>query len=116
MARPIEAELKADFFGFDGTEVSVFYSLDGSFIDGNEGEIGRDGRGNTERRPRAQVIGHPLQPLEYFEPRQPQAADENKDGEGQKARRTPDGLELHCIELNKKPEQLKAALVFEMFI
>jgi hypothetical protein len=65
-----------------------------------------------ERGPRAQVIGHPLQPLEKIQSRQPQAANQREDGKGRKDRRTFEGLEFHRIELNKKPEQLKAALVF----
>jgi hypothetical protein len=64
-----------------------------------------------ERGPRAQIAGHPLQPLEKIQPRQPQAANEREDGEGRKNWRAFEGLEFHGAGLNKKPEQLKAALV-----
>ena len=103
-ARPVEAEMKAD--------AAVFHGGDAGFLDGDEGEVGGGGRGKMQRGPRAQVISHPFQPLEKIQPRQPQAADERKDGEGQKNRRAFDGLEFHHAGLNKKPEQLKAALVF----
>ena len=70
-----------------------------------------------QRGSRAQVIGHPLQPLEKIQPRQPQAANEREDGESQKDRRAFEGLEFHRAGLNKKPEQLKAALVMlKMFL
>jgi hypothetical protein len=60
----------------------------------------------------AQIVGHPLQPLEKIQSRQPQAANEREDGNGQKDRRAFERLKFHRIGLNKKPEQLKAALVF----
>jgi hypothetical protein len=63
-----------------------------------------------ERSSRAQVIGHPLQPLEKIQSRQPQTADKREDRNGQKERRAFEGFEFHRPGLNKKPEQLKAAL------
>jgi len=69
------------------------------------------GAGKLERGSRAQIVGHPLQPLKKIQPRQPQAANQREDGESQKNRRAFEGLEFHRIGLNKKPEQLKAALV-----
>ena len=38
-------------------------------------------------------------------------ADQKENCHGQKGRCALDGFELHAAELNKKPEQLKAALV-----
>jgi hypothetical protein len=61
---------------------------------------------------RAQIVGHPLQPLEKIQPQQPESADKHKDNNGQNDRRAFDGLEWHAIGLNKKPAQLKAALAF----
>jgi hypothetical protein len=101
-ARPVEAEMKAD--------AAVFHGGDAGFLDGDEGEVGGGGRGKMQRGPRSQVIGHPLQPLEKIQPRQPQAANKREDGEGQKDRRAFEGFEFHRAGLNKKPEQLKAAL------
>ena len=102
-ARPVEAEMKAD--------AAVFHGGDAGFLDGDEGEVGGGGRGKMQRGSRAQIVGHPLQPLEKIQSRQPQAANEREDGEGQKNRRAFEGLEFHGAGLNKKPEQLKAALV-----
>jgi hypothetical protein len=64
-----------------------------------------------QRGSRAQVVGHPLQPFKKIQPCQPQAANERDNTEGQKNRRGLERLEFHRIGLNKKPRQLKAALV-----
>ena len=92
-------------------DAAVLHGGDAGFLDGDEGEVGGGGRGKMQRGSRAQVIGHPFQPLKKIQPRQPQAADEREDGESQKNRHTFDGLEFHHAGLNKKPEQLKTALV-----
>ena len=42
------------------------------------------------------------------------AADEREDGEREKKRGAFGSLELHAVGLNKKPAQLKAALVYEI--
>ncbi len=102
-ARPVKAEMKAN--------TSVFHGDDAGFLDGDEGEVGGGGRGKMERGSGAQIVCHSLQPLEKIQPRQPQAANEREDGKGWKNRRAFEGLEFHRIGLNKKPEQLKAALV-----
>jgi hypothetical protein len=62
-------------------------------------------------RPRAQVVGHALQPLKKIQPQEPDAANEREDKKGQNDRRAFERFELHRAQLNKKPEQLKAALV-----
>jgi hypothetical protein len=64
-------------------------------------------------RPHAQVVGDALQPVKKIEVGQPDGADEHKDKDGQKNRRALERLEFHRFGLNEKPEQLKAALVFE---
>ena len=63
-----------------------------------------------QSRPRAQVVGHALQPLEEIQPQEPDAANEREDKNGQNDRRAFERFELHHAQLNKKPEQLKAAL------
>jgi len=46
----------------------------------------------------AQIVSHPLQPLEKIQPRQPQATNEREDGKGQNDRRALEGLELHASD------------------
>jgi hypothetical protein len=103
-ARPVKAETKAD--------AAVLHRGDAGFLDGDKGKVGGGGRGKMKRGPGAQIVCHPLQPLEKIQPRQPQAANERQDGKGQKDRRAFEGLGFHGAGLNEKPEQLKAALVF----
>ena len=62
--------------------------------------------------PRAQVVGHSLQPLKKIKPQQTNDTNAKENGHGQKGRRALDGFKLHPAGLNEKPEQLKAALVF----
>jgi hypothetical protein len=64
-----------------------------------------------QSRPRAQVVGHALQPFEEIQPQKPDAANEREDQNGQNDRGAFERFELHRAQLNKKPEQLKAALV-----
>jgi len=66
------------------TERSVLHGGDAGILDGDEGEICGDGRGKMERGFCAQIVGHPLQPLEEIQPQQPQPANECEDGDGQK--------------------------------
>jgi len=66
-----------------------------------------------QRGSRAQIVSHPLQPLEEIELRQPQTADKREDDNGQNDRRAFERFEFHRVELNKKPEQLKAALAMK---
>ncbi len=73
LARPGKSEMKAD--------ASVLHGGDAGILDGDEGEVGGDRRGEMERGFCAQVIGHALQPLEEIQPQQPQAANEREDGE-----------------------------------
>ena len=108
---PVEAELKAKFLGFVGPDESILYSLDAVLADGDEREVGGGGCGKIQRGSRAQIVGHALQPLQKIQPRQPQAANERENGDRQNDRRGLEPLEFHPIGLNKKPEQLKAALV-----
>ncbi len=84
--------MKTDCLGFVGTDVSVFYGLDAGLADGDESKIGGDGRGKMQRGSRPKVIGHPLQPAEEIQFRQPQAAHQREDGKGQKNRRGLSGL------------------------
>jgi hypothetical protein len=69
----------------------------------------------VQSHPRAQVVSYPFQPLEKIKLQQAQAANEGKDGDGQNDGSAFEGFELHDIGLNKKPEQLKAALVLLKF-
>jgi hypothetical protein len=64
-----------------------------------------------QSRPGAQVVGHALQPVEKIQPQEPDAANEREDKNGQNDRGAFERFELHRAQLNKKPEQLKAALV-----
>jgi hypothetical protein len=66
-----------------------------------------------QSRPRAQVVGHALQPLKKIKPQEPDAANECEDKDGQNDRRAFERFELHRVQLNEKPEQLKAALVLK---
>ena len=63
----------------------------------------------------AQVVGHPFETLEEIQMEQPQSADEGDNRDGHEDRRMFGGLECHPAQLNKKPEQLKAALVLKSF-
>ena len=92
-------------------ELAAFDGGDAGFLDGDEGEVGGGRRGKMQSRPRAQIVGHALQPLEKIQPQEPDAANEREDENGQNDRRAFEWFELHRAELNKKPEQLKAALV-----
>ena len=93
------------FAGVDGGDAGIFHR--------NEGEIGRGRRGKMQGRPRAQVVGDPLQPVKKIEVQQPHAANQHENENGQNDRRTFERFEFHRIGLNEKPEQLKAALAFK---
>jgi hypothetical protein len=86
---------------------------DAGFFHGNEREICGGGRGKFLGSADAQIVSHAFKTLEEVQPKQSQAANERKDCDGQNERSALEGFEFHLIELNKKPEQLKAALVFE---
>ena len=98
----------SEFFTFHH---SAFHGSDAGFLHGNKGQVGGDRRGKMQRRPHAQVVGHALQPLEEIQPQEPDAADEREDKNGQNDRCAFEWFELHRAQLNKKPEQLKVALV-----
>ena len=87
----------------DGGDAGIFHR--------DEGKVGRGGRGKTQGRPHAQVVSDALQPFKKIEVKQPHAANEGEDENGQNDRRAFERFEFHRLELNKKPEQLKAALV-----
>ena len=100
------AELFAVTFRFDGGDAGIFH--------GDKGEVGGGRRGKMQRRPHPQVVGHALQPLKKIQPQQPDTANEREDENRQNDRRAFEWFELHRAQLNKKPEQLKAALVFNI--
>ena len=87
-ARPGKAEMK--------TDASILHGGDAGVLDGDKGKIRRDRRGEMQRGFCAQVVGHPLQPLEEIQPQQPHAANEREDGEGQQDRRAFERLEFHA--------------------
>ena len=93
------------------TELAVFDGGDAGFFHRDEGEVGGGGRGKFLGGADAQVVGHALQPLKKIKPQEPDAANEHENENGQNDRRTFERFELHRAQLNKKPEQLKAALV-----
>ena len=95
-------------------ELAVFDGGDAGFSHRDEGEVGGGGRGKMQSRPRAQVVGHALQPLKKIKPQEPDAANEREDQNGQNDRGAFERFELHRAQLNKKPEQLKAALVLTL--
>jgi hypothetical protein len=64
-----------------------------------------------QSRPGAQVASHALQPFEKIKLQEPDTANEREDQNGQNNRGAFERFELHHAQLNKKPEQLKAALV-----
>ena len=92
-------------------ELAVFDGGDAGIFHRDESEVGGGGRGKMQSSLCAQVVGHALQPLKKIQPQEPDAANEHENGNGQNDRRTFERFELHRAQLNKKPEQLKAALV-----
>jgi hypothetical protein len=58
-----------------------------------------------------QVISHPFKPLKKIEMEQAKAANQHEDKYRDEQRCGFEALELHTEGLNKKPAQLKAALV-----
>ena len=92
-------------------EFAVFNGGDAGFFHRDEGEVGGGRRGEMQGRPLPQVVGHALQPLKKIKPQEPDAANEHENGNGQNDRRAFERFEFHRAQLNKKPEQLKAALV-----
>jgi hypothetical protein len=105
LSRPVKPEFI--------TERAIFYGGDTRIFHGDEGEIGRGGRREIQGRPHAQVVSCTFQPLKKIEAQQPHSTDERKDENRQNDRRAFERFEFHRIELNKKPEQLKAALVLK---
>jgi hypothetical protein len=77
----------------------------------DEGEVCGGRRGEMQGRPHTQIVGHALQPLKKIQPQEPDPTNEREDQNGQKDRRAFERFELHSAQLNKKPGQLKAALV-----
>ena len=102
--RPVETEprfTQQPFF--DGSNAGILHR--------HEGEIGCGRRWETQSRPCPQIIGDPLQPFEKIKVEQAGTADKRQDENGQDDRRALDGFKFHHTGLNKKPEQLKVALV-----
>ena len=95
------------------TELAALDGGDTGFLDGNKSEVGGGRGGKMQSRPRAQVVGHALQPFEEIQTQEPDATNERQDQNGQNDRRAFERFELHRVQLNKKPEQLKAALVLK---
>ena len=92
-------------------EFAASHGGDTGFLDGNKSEVDGGGRGKFLGGADAQVVGHALQPLKKIKPQEPDAANEHENGNGQNDRRAFERFEFHRAQLNKKPEQLKAALV-----
>jgi hypothetical protein len=63
--------------------------------------------------PHAHIVGDALQPVGKIRVPNAQPADERQDGEGENDGRAFKSFELHAVGLNKKPAQLKAALVLK---
>jgi hypothetical protein len=103
LSRPVESELVAERAVFDGGDAGIFHR--------NKGKIGRGRRGKTQSQPRAQVVSEAFQSVKKVQAQQANAADEHEDEDGYDYGRTFERLEFHRTGLNKKPEQLKAALV-----
>ena len=59
----------------------------------------------------AQVVGHAFQTVGEIQAQGTNATNQREDGKRQDERRAFEALELHPVGLNKKPAQLKAALV-----
>jgi len=105
LSRPVKAEVKSEVITFfDGGDAGFFHR--------DKREIGRNRRGKMQRSPGADVVSHAFQALEKIQTQEPEAADKREDENGQNDRRAFERFEFHRIGLNKKPEQLKAALVF----
>jgi len=66
-----------------------------------------------ERGFSAQIVGHAFQPLKEIQAPQPEAADHGDDYNGHNDGRMFGRFKCHPAELNKKTEQLKAALVLK---
>ena len=62
----------------------------------------------------AEVVGDVFEPFGEAGIPKADTADEREDGESQDDGRAFGSLELHAVGLNKKPAQLKAALVYEI--
>ncbi len=61
----------------------------------------------------AQIVSHAFQPLKEIEMQHADATDKRQNEKGNEQRRAFGALELHAEGLNKKPAQLKAALVLK---
>ena len=88
-------------------------SGDAGIVHRNEGEIGGHRRGRILGGTDAQVIGNAFEPFGKTGIPKAEADDEREDENGQNYRRAFEPLDFHTVELNKKPAQLKAALVSE---
>ena len=103
LPRPVKPEFVTKRAVFDGGNAGILHR--------HEGEIGRGRRRETQGRPCPHIIGDPLQPFEKIMVEQAGTADKRQDENGQDDRRALDGFKFHHTGLNKKPEQLKVALV-----
>ena len=103
MTRPIDALVKTERTVVERGKAFIRYE--------NCGEISGDRFRKMKSEPYPLVVKYALNPLEEIQAQQAQPADQGGDAESNQGRRELDGFESHSRELNKKPEQLKAALV-----
>jgi hypothetical protein len=85
--------------------------FDAGFLDGDKSQICCDRRGIMASRANTQVVGHALKPLGKIEVQGTGDANQREYEQGNQERRAFEALKLHTVGLNKKPAQLKAALV-----
>ena len=106
LTRPVEAVAISELAALDGGDTG--------FLHRDEDEVGGDRRGKMQSRPRAQVVCYALHPFKKIKSQEPDATNEHENENGQNDRRAFERFELHRAQLNKKPEQLKAALVLTL--
>ena len=91
--------------------IAVFYSVNARIFHRHKCKISGNGRGEILGDADAGVVSHPLQPVEEIGVFQTQSAYQRNHQHGYNHRRWFGAFDMHAGWINKKPAQLKAALV-----